>query len=75
MFELFRINSKQWLRQKYTELHFMESALPENSDLISFRGAKTVVVRGKKPNFDPKTAKTRNDISISNIDPKPQKPE
>jgi hypothetical protein len=41
------------------ELHFLESALPENSDWICENSRSS----GKKPNFDPKPRKTRNDSS------------
>src|SRR5574344_440366 len=45
------------------ELHFLESALPENSDWISCSGCENSRSSGKKPNFDPKPQKTRNDSS------------
>ena len=41
------------------KLHFLESALPENSDWICENSRSS----GKKPNFDPKPRKTRNDSS------------
>src|SRR5574344_2024571 len=45
------------------ELHFLESALPENSDWISCSGCENSRSSGEKPNFDPKPQKTRNDSS------------
>ena len=45
------------------ELHFLESVLPENSDWISCSGCENSRSSGKKPNFDPKPQKTRNDSS------------
>jgi hypothetical protein len=45
------------------ELYFLESALPENSDWISCSGCENSRSSGKKPNFDPKPQKTRNDSS------------
>src|SRR5574344_2157500 len=45
------------------ELYFLESALPENSDRISCSGCENSRSSGKKPNFDPKPQKTRNDSS------------
>ncbi|HFG0974084.1 TPA: hypothetical protein ACGE01_005981, partial [Klebsiella pneumoniae] len=45
------------------ELHFLESALPENSDWISCSGCENSRSLGEKPNFDPKPQKTRNDSS------------
>jgi hypothetical protein len=41
----------------------LESALPENSDWISCSGCENSRSSGKKPNFDPKPRKTRNDSS------------
>ena len=41
------------------ELNFLESVLPENSDWICENSRSS----GKKPNFDPKPRKTRNDSS------------
>src|SRR5574344_489702 len=45
------------------ELHFLESALPENSDWICENSRSS----GKKPNFDPKPRKTRNDSSYQSV--------
>jgi hypothetical protein len=45
------------------ELHFLESALPENFDWICENSRSS----GKKPNFDPKPRKTRNDSSYQSI--------
>src|SRR5574344_2821162 len=45
------------------ELHFLESALSENSDWISCSGCENSRSSGEKPNFDPKPQKTRNDSS------------
>src|SRR5574344_2012353 len=45
------------------ELYFLESALPKNSDWISCSGCENSRSSGKKPNFDPKPRKTRNDSS------------
>jgi len=39
------------------------SALPKIFDWFSCSGWKIVVVRGKKPNFDSKPQKSRNDSS------------
>src|SRR5574344_2190548 len=41
------------------KLHFLEPSLPENSDWICENSRSS----GKKPNFDPKPRKTRNDSS------------
>lgn len=49
------------------ELYFLESALPENSDWISCSGCENSRSSGKKPNFDPKPQKTRNDSSYQLI--------
>ena len=49
------------------ELHFLESALPENSDWISCSGCENSRSSGEKPNFDPKPQKTRNDSSYQSI--------
>src|SRR5574344_2177842 len=49
------------------ELHFLESALPENSDWISCSGCENSRSSGKKPNFDPKPQKTRNDSSYQSV--------
>ena len=45
------------------ELHFLESVLPENSDWICYSGCENSRSSGKKPNFDLKPQKTRNDSS------------
>ena len=45
------------------ELYFSVSALPKIFDWFSCSGWKIVVVRGKKPNFDSKPQKSRNDSS------------
>ncbi len=64
VFELCRINANQGLTAEMRlELHFLESALPENSDWISCSGCENSRSSGKKPNFDPKPRKTRNDSS------------
>src|SRR5574344_791978 len=49
------------------ELHFLESALPENSDWISCSGCENSRSSGEKPNFDPKPQKTRNDSSYQSL--------
>src|SRR5574344_353810 len=49
------------------ELHFLESALPENSDWISCSGCENSRSSGEKPNFDPKPQKTRNDSSYQSF--------
>jgi virginiamycin A acetyltransferase len=41
----------------------LESTLPENSDWISCSGCENSRISGKKPNFDPKPQKPRNDSS------------
>ncbi len=61
VFELCRINANQGLTAE--KLHFLESALPENSDWISCSGCENSRSSGEKPNFDPKPQKTRNDSS------------
>ncbi|ERO72870.1 hypothetical protein L450_05211 [Klebsiella pneumoniae BIDMC 18C] len=64
VFELCRINANQGVDgRNRLELHFLESALPENSDWISCSGCENSRSSGKKPNFDPKPRKTRNDSS------------
>ena len=45
------------------ELYSTGSALPENSDWISCSGCENSCSSGKKPNFDPKPQKPRNDSS------------
>src|SRR5574344_2131366 len=49
------------------ELHFLESALPENSDWISCSGCENSRSSGEKPNFDPTPQTTRNDSSYQFI--------
>ena len=46
------------------ELYFLESALQENSDWICENSRSS----GKKPNFDPKPRKTRNDSSYQSAE-------
>ncbi len=64
VFELCRINANQGLTAEI-DWNYTSWSRRCRKILIGLvvRGAKTVVVRGKKPNFDPKPRKTRNDSS------------
>lgn len=64
VFELCRINANQGLTAEI-DWNYTSWSRRCRKILIGLvvRGAKTVVVSGKKPNFDPKPRKTRNDSS------------